>query len=45
VEYLRGRIKQHEPANLCPKDLQEPGGAAPTALFNAKQTKSCMRAF
>lgn len=45
VEYLWGHIKQHELANLCPKDLQELSGAALKALFKAKRTKSYIRAF
>jgi transposase len=45
VEYLWGHIKQHELANLCPKDLQELTSAALKALFKAKRTKSYIRAF
>jgi transposase len=45
VEYLWGHIKQHELANLCPKDLHELSSAALKALFKAKRTKSYIRAF
>lgn len=45
VEYLWGHIKQHELANLCPKDLRELSSAALKALFKAKRTKSYIRAF
>jgi len=45
VEYLCGHLKQHELANLCPKDLHELSSAALKALFKAKKTKSYIRAF
>jgi putative transposase len=45
VEYLWGHIKQHELANLCPKDLHELSSAALKALFKAKRTKFYIRAF
>jgi len=39
VEYPRRHSKQHELANLCPKDLHELSSAALKALFTAKRTK------